>query len=149
MWLVTWAARSRVRRITELAPPLWINRHPNPWVLSLRWYVNFIFTDVHMRNNYRPNWLKLTSFLLFPYNPHSASWAWLRPGFVQKTQLPWLLSLIISLSLTPQGKLAGWGHWPCSFQTIGNTQPTLPRLSQLIWISCDYCNRSYKNSRLW
>ncbi len=40
MWLVTWAARSRVRRITELAPPLWTNRHPNPWVLSLRWYVN-------------------------------------------------------------------------------------------------------------
>ncbi len=24
MWLVTWAARSRVLRITELAPPLWI-----------------------------------------------------------------------------------------------------------------------------
>ncbi len=40
MWLATWAARSRVRRITELAPPLWINLHPNPWVLSLRWYVN-------------------------------------------------------------------------------------------------------------
>ncbi len=30
-----------VLRITELAPPLWINHHPNPWVLSLRWYVNF------------------------------------------------------------------------------------------------------------
>ncbi len=29
-------ARSRVRRITELTPPLWMNRHPNPWVLSLR-----------------------------------------------------------------------------------------------------------------
>ncbi len=40
MWLATWAARSRVRRITELAPPLWINLHPNAWVLSLRWYIN-------------------------------------------------------------------------------------------------------------
>ncbi len=40
MWLATWAACSRVRRITELAPPLWINHHPNPRVLSLRWYVN-------------------------------------------------------------------------------------------------------------
>ncbi len=47
MWLATWAARSRVRRITELAPPLRINRHPNPWVLSLRWYVNlFLQTSI-------------------------------------------------------------------------------------------------------
>ncbi len=49
------SSASRVRRVTELAPPLWINLHPNAWVLSLRWYVNLFFTDVHMRNNYRPN----------------------------------------------------------------------------------------------
>ncbi len=47
MWLVTWAARSRMCRITEVAPPLWINLHPNPWVLSLRWYVNlFLQTSI-------------------------------------------------------------------------------------------------------
>ncbi len=47
MWLATWAARSRVLRITELAPPLWINLHPNAWVLSLRWYVNlFLQTSI-------------------------------------------------------------------------------------------------------
>ncbi len=87
---------------------------------------------------------KLTSFLLFPYNPHSASWAWLRPGFVQKTQLPRLLSLTISLSLTPQGKLAGVGHWSAHFKQLEILNPLSPRQSQLIWISCDYCNSSYK-----
>ncbi len=87
---------------------------------------------------------KLTSFLLFPYNPHSASWAWLRPGFVQKSQLPRLLSLTISLSLTPQGKLAGVGHWSAHFKQLEILNPLSPRQSQLIWISCDYCNSSYK-----
>ncbi len=53
-----------------------------------------------------------------------ASWAWLRPGFVQKNQQPQLLSLIISLSLTPHVRLGGVGTLVCSFQTIGNTQPT-------------------------
>ncbi len=34
-------------RITELAPPLRITRHPDPWVLSLRWYVNvFLQTSI-------------------------------------------------------------------------------------------------------
>ncbi len=65
---------------------------------------------------------------------------WIRP----EDSATRLLSLTISLSLTPQGKLAGVGALVCSFQTIGNTQPTLPRQSQLIWISCDYCNGSYK-----
>ncbi len=69
---------------------------------------------------------KQTSFPLFLYNPHSASWAWLRPGFVQKTQQPQLLSLTIYLSLTHQVRLAGVGALVCSFQIIGNTQPTLP-----------------------
>ncbi len=52
MWLATWAARSRVRRFTELAPPLWI------WIHEFYTEVicKFIFTEVHMRNNYHPNW---------------------------------------------------------------------------------------------
>ncbi len=69
---------------------------------------------------------KQTSFPLFLYNPLSASWAWLRPGFVQKTQQPQLPSLTISLSLTPHVRLAGMGALVCSFQIIGNTQPTRP-----------------------
>ncbi len=69
---------------------------------------------------------KQTSFPLFLYNPLSASWAWLRPGFVQKTQQPQLPSLTISLSLTPHVRLAGVGALVCSFQIIGNTQPTRP-----------------------
>ncbi len=81
---------------------------------------------------------------LFLYNPHSASWAWLRPGFVQKTPQPQLPSLTIYFSLTPLVRLAGVGALVCSFQIIGNTQPTSPMQLQLIWISCDYCNSSYK-----
>ncbi len=69
---------------------------------------------------------KQTSFPLFLYNRLSASWAWLRPGFVQKTQQPQLPSLTISLSLTPHVRLAGVGALVCSFQIIGNTQPTRP-----------------------
>ncbi len=71
---------------------------------------------------------KRTSFPLFLYNPLSASWAWLRPGFVQKIQQPQLPSLTISLSLSlpPHVKLAMVGALVCSFQIIGNTQPTLP-----------------------
>ncbi len=69
---------------------------------------------------------KQTSFPLFLSHPHSASWAWLRPGFVQKTQQPQLLSLTISLSLTPHIRLAGVEALVCLFQIIGNTQPTLP-----------------------
>ncbi len=60
------------------------------------------------------------------YNPHAASWAWLRPGFVQRTQQPQLPSLTIYLSLTPHVRLAGMGVLVCSFQTVGNTQPALP-----------------------
>ncbi len=44
-----WPREQRVPgcRITELAPPLWINHRPNPWVLSLRWYVNlFLQTSI-------------------------------------------------------------------------------------------------------
>ncbi len=69
---------------------------------------------------------KQTSFPLFLYNPQSAFWAWLRPGFVQKTLQPQLPSLTISLSLTPHVRLAGVGALVCSFQTVGNTQPTRP-----------------------
>ncbi len=69
---------------------------------------------------------KQTSFPIFLYNPLSASWAWLRPGFVQKTQQLQLPSLTISLFLTPHVRLAGVGALVCSFQIIGNTQPTRP-----------------------
>ncbi len=58
---------------------------------------------------------KQTSFPFFLYNPLSASWAWLRPGFVQNTQQPQLPSLTISLSLTPHVRLAGVGALVCSF----------------------------------
>ncbi len=86
---------------------------------------------------------KLTSFLLFPYI-HS-----------QHLGLDWDLdssrrlrypgcSLSQLLFLSHQGKLAGVGALVCSFQTIGNTQPLSPGQSQLIWISCNYCNGSYK-----
>ncbi len=47
---------------------------------------------------------------------------WIRPEALQ----PQLLSLTISLSLTPHVSLAGVGALVCSFQIIGNTQPTLP-----------------------
>ncbi len=49
------------------------------------------------------------SFLLFLCNPHSASWAWLRPGFIQKTRQPQLLCLTTSLSLTPLVRLGDGG----------------------------------------
>ncbi len=48
---------------------------------------------------------------------------WIRP---EDSATPAALSLTISLSLTPQGKLAGVEALACSFHTIGNTQPTLP-----------------------
>ncbi len=54
MWLATWAARSRVLKVTELAPPPWIYRHSIAWVLS-QVPCKCIFTDVHIRNNYHPN----------------------------------------------------------------------------------------------
>ncbi len=81
MWLVTWAARSWVCRITELAPPLWINHHPNPWVLSLRWYVHFIFTDVHMRNNYHPNRAFDTSGYIQDHFRWQVKGVWIWPSF--------------------------------------------------------------------
>ncbi len=52
---------------------------------------------------------KQTSFLLFLYNPHSASWSLLRPGFVQKSQQPLLLSIIIYHSHTPRQVGRGGG----------------------------------------
>ncbi len=52
-----------------------------------------------------------TSFWLFPYKLHLVSWAWVRPGFVQKTQQPWLLRVAEShsLSLTPLIRFGGVG----------------------------------------
>ncbi len=54
-------------------------------------------------------WLSSLVRKIFLYNPHLASWAWLRPGFVQKTQQLPLLSLTTFLSLTPHVKLTGVG----------------------------------------
>ncbi len=51
---------------------------------------------------------------------------WLRPELAQKTQQSQLLYLTTPLSLTPPVRLAGAGTLVCSFQTFGNTQPTLP-----------------------
>ncbi len=48
--------------------------------------------------------LRSTKQIVFPLllpNLHSASWTWLRPGFIQKTQQPLLRSLTTSPSLTP------------------------------------------------
>ncbi len=53
---------------------------------------------------------------------------WIRP---EDSATPAALSTI-SLSLTPQGKLAGVGALVCSFQTIGILNPLSPRQSQLI-----------------
>ncbi len=54
MWLATWAARSRVRRITELiATHRSSSSESMSFITEVIW--KFIFTDVHMRNNYRPN----------------------------------------------------------------------------------------------
>ncbi len=47
MRLVTWAVHSRVRRITELASPMWINHHSNPWVLSLRCHAIYFYICPH------------------------------------------------------------------------------------------------------
>ncbi len=47
---------------------------------------------------------------------------WIRPED-SATPLP---SLTISPSLTPHVRLAGVGALVCSFQIIGNTQPTRP-----------------------
>ncbi len=52
-------------------------------------------------------------------------WAWLRPGFVQKTQQPLLRSPITSPSLTPPVRLGRVEVLDFSFLTIGNTQYSL------------------------
>jgi len=61
MWLATWAAHSRVRRITELTPLLWINHHPDPWVLSLRWYVHLFLQTSYEKQLPSESGLNLTS----------------------------------------------------------------------------------------
>ncbi len=35
--------------LSKLTPPLWINRHPNPWVLSRRWNVDLIYIYFYRR----------------------------------------------------------------------------------------------------
>ncbi len=54
MRLARWTVRSRVQRIAELASPLLINCHQNPWVLSLtqRCHVNLFLQT--------PTWQTIT-----------------------------------------------------------------------------------------
>ncbi len=65
---------------------------------------------------------------------------WIRP---EDSATPAALSNNLSFSHT-HVKLAGVGALVCSFQIIGNTQPTLPYAITTHYISCDYCNSSYK-----
>ncbi len=44
----------------------------------------------------------------------------------------------------PKASWPGWGHWSAHFKQLEILNPLSPRQSQLIWISCDYCNSSYK-----
>ncbi len=44
----------------------------------------------------------------------------------------------------PKASWPGWGHWSAHFKQLEILNPLSPRQSQLIWISCDYCNGSYK-----
>ncbi len=99
MWLATWAARSRVLRNTELAPPLWINRHPNPWVLSPRWYVNlFLQTSILETVTVRIG-LKMLSSPLSPLGGECTLLHW------------WLCNLFgYTLSVVPN-KVLSFFHW--------------------------------------
>ncbi len=40
----------------------------------------------------------------------------------------------------PKASWPGWGHWSAHFKQLEILNPLSPRQSQLIWISCDYCN---------
>ncbi len=44
----------------------------------------------------------------------------------------------------PKASWPGWGHWSAHFKQLEILNPLSPRQSQLIWISCDYDNGSYK-----
>ncbi len=44
----------------------------------------------------------------------------------------------------PKASWPGWGHWSAHFKQLEILNPLSPRQSRLIWISCDYCNSSYK-----
>ncbi len=70
-----------------------------------------------------------TKQILFPLllpKLHLTFWAWLRPGFVQKTQQPLLCSLTTSPSLTPPVRLGRAEVLIFSFLTFGNSPLILP-----------------------
>ncbi len=88
---------------------------------------------------------KLTSFLLF-FTIHT-----------QHLGLDWDLDLSRRLSnpaaLSKNFFLShhtsswpGWGHWSAHFKQLEILNPLSPMQLQLIWISCDYCNSSYKTT---
>ncbi len=53
------------------------------------------------------------------------------------------LSQLLFLS-HPKASWPGWGHWSAHFKQLEILNPLYPGQSQLIWISCDYCNGSHK-----
>ncbi len=65
---------------------------------------------------------------------------WIRP---EDSATPAALSQFLFLS-HPKASWPGWGHWSAHFKQLEILNPLSPRQSQLIWISCDYCNGSYK-----
>ncbi len=44
----------------------------------------------------------------------------------------------------PTSSWLGWGHWSAHFKQLEILNPLSPMQLQLIWISCDYSNSSYK-----
>ncbi len=70
-----------------------------------------------------------TNQILFPLllpKLHSASWAWLRPGFVRKTQQPLMHSLTTSPSLSSPIRLERVEVLVFSFLKITNTELIIP-----------------------
>ncbi len=66
---------------------------------------------------------------------------WICP---EDSATPAALSNNFSFSHTPHQVGPGWGHWSAHFKQLEILNPLSPMQLQLIWISCDYCNSSYK-----
>ncbi len=66
---------------------------------------------------------------------------WIRP---EDSATPAAISNNFSFSHIPASSWPGWGHWFAHFKQLKILHPLSPMQLQLIWISCDYCNSSYK-----
>ncbi len=89
----------------------------------------FFFTPLFLYGPLELSVLRSTKQILFPLllpKLHLAFWAWLRPGFVKKTQQPLLCSLTTSPFLTSPVSLGRVEVLVFSFLIIGNTQLILP-----------------------